>query len=96
MCPACAGDDLVVLLAGEVLGVVLAEEAFVIVHASEALATVLPSHWIQGGPDEAGDHVRPLDDIEGHGHLLPVRGSVVPLGDHGDGRLLLFLSLPPQ
>ena len=70
MFPASAGDDLVVILTGEGLVAVLTEEVLVVILASVVLVPVLPSHWVHAGLGELGDHVRPVDDIEGHRHLL--------------------------
>ena len=96
--PAPAGDDLVIGLTGESLARFLATQVLVAVLVSGVLGPVLTSHWVwvHGGLDEDGDHVLPVNDIEGHDHLLP--RSEVTTSRSMTMRMdaYLSLSLPPQ
>ena len=78
------------------LGGILAKEVLVVVLASEVLGPVLTSHWVHGGLDEDGDHVLPVDSIEGHGQLLPRSEVTLFHSVTMEMDAFLFLSLPPQ
>ena len=73
-----------------------ATEVSVVTRTSKVLGPVLTSHWVHGGLDEDGDHVLPVNDIEGHDHLLP--RSEVTTSRSMTMRMdaYLSLSLPPQ
>ena len=78
------------------LRLVTAKEVLVVVLASEVLGPALTSYWVHGGLNEDGDHVLPIDSIEGHGHLLP-RSEVATFHSVTlEMDAFLFLSLPPQ
>ena len=65
----------ITVLTGEGLGGILAKEVVIVVLASKILGPVLTSHWVHGGLDEDGDHVQPVEGVEGaftyfHGQRL--------------------------